>query len=143
MNTNIAIQNVAIVGLTETIARSMDIRGYANFGWTILVTGAIDADLTLDIEFADPDVADDTTPGAFSAVLEPAICSNPGVGQPSQIIIPAGTPEGTTLGGTIPCRAGAFIRIVAAAGAPAPLPVEVVYQRQGPTGYGQYNDPRS
>jgi hypothetical protein len=123
------IQNVALKFLGSAGASvPRDVTQHNRFGFTVEVLGVLAADMVLKFQSAPGSVADPCLPGAFTDVLEVAICKTPAVGALSTLTIPAGTPVGTICAGTIPCRTGKFLQAVVVSGSAAGVFVGIVLQ---------------
>lgn len=130
MNHNIAISTVGTVAWDGAAAFAGDIRKFNDFAWSIETTADITTDAVFNITAAPASDVDKCLPGTFAPVDAIASCSGAAVGDAAQITIPAGTVAGTVCGGTIACRAGAFVKLASASGDTAN--VKVVLLRGGP-----------
>lgn len=117
VQTNIGIQ---VSGVVNDPENGHDIRFYTQFGWTFQVTTDIETDAVFAVECAPPSDDDACAPGEFSAAPEVPLCQQPAFSgqtpEEATITIPEGTLAGTICAGTIPCRCGAFVRLVASSG---------------------------
>lgn len=129
------VQSNIGVGMTGTIAwdgaasRPFNILTHTRFGFSVEITADIAVDAVFNAEAAAPSPADKCVPDTFAAVADPGTCSEAAVAQAS-LVVPAGTVAGTILSGTLACRPGAFVRMVAAGGDTAN--VLIVALREGP-----------
>lgn len=113
---NFAIQNQPRVAWTGAANRNIDIRKHVGFAFAFEVTTTLAADAVFNIEAAPASEADPCVPGTFAAIPEIATCVGAETAAQSTVTIPSGTVAGTVCTGTIPCRSGAFIRLVSASG---------------------------
>lgn len=127
---NIAIGTTSLIAWDGATSREMDIRKHIRFAWTMEVIADIVTDAVFTIQSAMPNTADPTIPGPWTNVDIVPLCNNPGQVGPAQIVMPAGTLAGTLCGGTIACRPGAFVRVIATSGDTAN--VLIVGVLQGP-----------
>ena len=131
MNANIAIQNVGTIAWDGVNSFPMDIRKFVRFGWSFQVVTALALNTTFRFEYAMPSDADPCVPGPFNLVMAVPTCTGtPLDTDESTVTLPAGTAAGVVCGGTIPCRNGAFLRLVAVGGNTDR--VRIVGLRQGP-----------
>jgi hypothetical protein len=131
MNINVASQNNGLLAFSAAAAASppIDIRHHVNFGFTFHATADLAADAVFNVQAAPASDADPCLPGAFADVPEVPLCSNGAVPAPnSHIVIPSGTPAGAICTATLPCRPGAFIKVLPVSGAG----VDVVVVLGGP-----------
>lgn len=110
---------------------AVDIRHNAHFGFTFRVVSNIAVEAVFKIQAAPPSANDNCLPGAFAEIAEVPICSsNAPVAAVSQVAIPVGTLAGTICTATLPCRPGAFVKLVPVSGDTGK--VEVVVTLSGP-----------
>jgi len=127
---NVAIQNVGTLAWDGTTAFNADTRKHTRFAWSFEVTDTIVVDAVFNVQAAPASDADNCAPGTFANVKETPLCDQGDASADLTITIPAGTPAGTVCGGTIPCKSGAFIRLVSASGDTGN--VRAVLVRNGP-----------
>lgn len=128
---NIGVQTVGTIGWDGITSYYMDTRKFIRFGWVFEVTGVIAVNAVFRVQYANPLPADPCSPGPFQNALAVGNCAvTPAANAIAEVVIPAGTPVGTICSGTIPCKPGAFMRVVSVSGTTAN--VKVVNQRQGP-----------
>ncbi|MGY2987703.1 hypothetical protein [Bradyrhizobium sp. USDA 4508] len=123
MNINVASQNQGILAWRAVAAANVnppiDLRNHVNFGITFQAIDDTTADSVFEVQAADPDPADPCVPGPFRPVEETLTCIAPWGAVPatkSEVTIPAGTKAGTICTGTLPCKPGAFIKVMAVSG---------------------------
>jgi hypothetical protein len=129
MNINVASQNNGFLAFSGAAAASpaIDIRQHNNYGFTFNVTADIAVDAIFKVQAAPPSDADPCVAGTFVEVEEVPICSGPLVPAPtSQIMIPAGTKQGSVCTGTLPCKPDAFIKVLPVSGDTANVVVVAV-----------------
>lgn len=121
MQTNVGIQHQGLVAWTGAAAIARDISNHIRFGFVFEAFDNITTEAVFGVEAAPPSAADPCVPGAFVPVEAVAICEAPlAPGALAEFKIPAGTLGSaqvpTVCAGTIPCRSGSFIRLVAKSG---------------------------
>ncbi len=124
MNINTASQNQGVVafadpvGVGAPVSPAIDLRHHVNFGFTFEVLADLAADAVFKIQAAPPSAADHCLPGVFAEIEEVVICDWMTV-QPqatSTVTIPNGTKKGSICTGTLPCKPGAFVKVVPVSG---------------------------
>lgn len=134
MQFNVGLQNPALVIWDGANSTPRDTIKFNQFGFTFEVVSALSADAVFNIMYHDASDADPCAPGAAQPVPEVSICSLPAVAGPqASVTIPAGTPVGTVMVGTIPCRPGRFISLVRVSAAPTGAAVRATIVFNGPT----------
>lgn len=110
------IQNTPVLAWDGATAYEIDVSNHVNFGWSFQVVTDIGTDAVFNIQAAPASDTDRCVAGTYADVEEVAVCTSPAAGALESITIPAGTKKGAICHGTIPCRSGAFLKLVAASG---------------------------
>lgn len=116
VQSNFAIQYQPRVVWDGTTSRPIDIRKHVGFAFAFEVTTTLAADAVFEIQAAMPSEADRCVPGAWESIPEIPTCQDEAVAAVSRVTIPSGTTAGSVCTGTIPCRNGAFIRVISVSG---------------------------
>jgi hypothetical protein len=135
MNLNVAIQHPGVLAYTginaAALTPAIDIRPYINFAYTFKVLVDIAVAAVFEFQAAPPSVGDPCVAGAFVAVPETPICSDPAVPDAfSRVTIPVGTKAGTMCMVALPCRPNAFVKVISVSGDTSA--VQVVATLSGP-----------
>lgn len=128
---NIGVQTTGTIAWDGAAAASADVRHHIRFGWVFEITATLAVDAVFKVQAAPASAADNCLPGVFTDVEAMGTCQSDVIaGTAAQVIIPAGTVVGTVCSGTIPCRAGAFVRLASVSG--PTTDVRAILLRQGP-----------
>lgn len=125
MNINVASQAQGVPAFTDPVGAgpavnpAIDLRNHVNFAFTFEVLADLTADMVFKFQAAPPSGPDPCVPGAFAEIEEVLTCSAPwgtSGGATSTVTIPNGTKKGAICSGTLPCKPGAFIKVVPVSG---------------------------
>src|SRR5262245_43977626 len=116
---NYAMQNAGVIAFVSaagagTTNPAVDLRTHLGFSLTAQVVADITTDAVFNIQGAPVSPTDPCAPGAFADVPEVPICDKPA--QPaaaSHFTIPAGTKAGAVCAIAMPCKPGAFAKVLA------------------------------
>lgn len=115
MQFNVGVDHPGFIAWNGTTSFPVKIDGFNHFGFTFKTTAVLTDDVTFNIFYHEPSVADPCLPGPAIRVPDVAFCEGVLTADGlAAVTLPEGTPPDSFCAGTVPCRNGHWISIAPA-----------------------------